>query len=325
MGEAVNGDFGKRVLGPFLIPLGAFVFIGALVFAFSRILLAVPKDGSVVVGVVMAGCILLACGALAKGGTIKSIQRGALIVFGLLLIGGGAAAGATLGTRQVEEHLKADITIATASKGTAFAFDATTLKVPADKAFGIEFTNKDSVTHNIAFGKAPGGTDLFSGAGFSGPATKLFRVEALKTGAYFFECIYHPDVMKGVVLAGKATAPATPPTGAPSPKPSPSPSGATKPEAAPIDLAAKNFAFDKTTLTFDANKTVVIEFDNQDASLIHNFALYTDSSLGTLIFRGDPTTGPTKTTYTFGAPPPGNYFFQCDYHPGQMKGTATVS
>jgi len=39
----VNGDFRKRVLGPALIPISAFVFIGALVFAFSRILLAVPK------------------------------------------------------------------------------------------------------------------------------------------------------------------------------------------------------------------------------------------------------------------------------------------
>jgi plastocyanin len=326
VGEAVNGDFGKRVLGPFLIPIGAFAFIGVLVFAFSRILLAVPKDGSVVVGVLMAGCILFACGALAKGGTLKQVQRTALIAFGLLLIGGGIATGATIGTRAVEEHLKADVKIATASRGAAFAFDTRELKVPAGKAFGIEFDNKDATQHNIAFGKTAGATDLLNSPGFAGPAKRLFKVEAIPTGAYFFECIFHPQQMKGVVLAGNATAP---PGGSPAPAPSspqPSPSGPPpgQAEAAPITLVAKDFSFDLTTLTFEPNKTVVLNFDNQGAA-VHNFALYADSTLKTLIFRGDPTTGAEKKRYEFAAPAPGTYYFQCDYHPGQMKGSASVS
>jgi plastocyanin len=30
-------------------------------------------------------------------------------------------------------------------------------------------------------------------------------------------------------------------------------------------------------------------------------------------------------TYTFHAPPPGEYNFQCDVHPGQMKGKVKVA
>jgi plastocyanin len=322
----VNGDFGKRVLGPFLIPLGAFAFIGALVFAFSRILLAVPKDGSVVLGVIMAGCILFACGALAKGGRIKQVQRSALLAFGVLLIGSGIATGATIGTREVEEHLKADVKVATASQGANFAFDVKDLKVPADKAFGIEFDNKDSVQHNLAILKAPGGATLAKSPGFAGPGARLFRVEALATGVYFFQCDFHPLQMKGTVLAGNATAPpGSPAPGPSSPQPSPSGPPPGQPEAAPIPLIAKNFTFDKTSLTFEPGKTVVINFDNQDAGLPHNFALYTDSTLKTVIYRGEMTTGPEKKRYEFAAPAPGTYFFQCDYHPAQMKGTATVS
>jgi plastocyanin len=92
-----------------------------------------------------------------------------------------------------------------------------------------------------------------------------------------------------------------------------------------IDLVAKNIAFDKSTITVPAGAQVTINFDNQDSGIPHNFALYTDSSAKTSIFVGEIITGPKTTTYTFTAPTtPGNYFFRCDVHPTQMKGTFVV-
>ncbi len=93
-----------------------------------------------------------------------------------------------------------------------------------------------------------------------------------------------------------------------------------------IALTAKNIAFDKSTITVPAGANVVITFTNQDAGIPHNFALYTDSTATTNLFRGQIVTGPTTTTYSFTAPStPGNYFFRCDVHPTVMYGTFVVT
>lgn len=99
----------------------------------------------------------------------------------------------------------------------------------------------------------------------------------------------------------------------------------TPPAPQTINLTAQNIAFDKSTITVPAGASVTINFTNKDTGIQHNFALYTDSSAYTLIFRGDTITGPATTTYTFTAPStPGNYFFRCDVHPTMMTGTFVV-
>ncbi|MGD0795365.1 MAG: cupredoxin domain-containing protein [Dehalococcoidales bacterium] len=90
-----------------------------------------------------------------------------------------------------------------------------------------------------------------------------------------------------------------------------------------IDLAAKNLAFDKSTITVPAGAQVTINFNNQDA-ISHNFALYTDSSASKSIFVGQ-TISASTTVYKFTAPTtPGTYFFRCDVHPSIMNGKFIV-
>ena len=324
-------DFRKRVLNPSLVPIVAFVFIGVFVFSFSRILLAVPKDGSVIVGILMAGCILFAAGALSKGGTLKGVQRTALIAFSLVLIAGGATAGAALGVRPVEKHLQADVKFATGSQGTTLRFESAELDIPAGKAFGLEFDNKDGGTpHNLEFLTKPGGTSLFKGQIFPGPAKKLYAVKAIPAGTYYFQCDVH-SFMNGTLRAGtgKLGPVGGPASGSPSPAPSPSgpPSPAPSPSGTVIALVAKNTMFDKGSLQFPANQQVTIEFHNEDtAGIPHNFSLYSDEAHTKNVFRGDPpVTAPATGEYTFKAPGPGTYYFQCDYHPQTMHGTVTVS
>jgi plastocyanin len=82
-------------------------------------------------------------------------------------------------------------------------------------------------------------------------------------------------------------------------------------------------AFDKSTITVQAGASVTLNFENRE-SLPHNFALYTNSTAATMIFRGATITNDT-TVYTFTAPStPGNYFFRCDVHPTTMTGTFVV-
>ncbi len=99
----------------------------------------------------------------------------------------------------------------------------------------------------------------------------------------------------------------------------------TTPGAETIPLAAQNLAFSTSTITVRAGEQVTIAFNNMDAGVPHNFAVYTDASASTAIFTGAIVTGPTTTTYTFTAPSqPGNYFFRCDVHPTTMTGTLIV-
>jgi len=92
-----------------------------------------------------------------------------------------------------------------------------------------------------------------------------------------------------------------------------------------IDLVAKDFAFNTSTITVPPGANVTVNFDNQDSGVAHNFAVYDSASMKTTIFKGELIVGPKKTTYTFNAPQePGTYHFQCDPHAQKMKGDFIV-
>ena len=92
-----------------------------------------------------------------------------------------------------------------------------------------------------------------------------------------------------------------------------------------IDLVAKSLSFNTTNITVPAGANITVNFDNQDTYVPHNFAVYTDASAKTAIYRGKNITGPAKISYTFTAPTkPGTYFFRCDVHPTTMTGQFIV-
>jgi len=92
-----------------------------------------------------------------------------------------------------------------------------------------------------------------------------------------------------------------------------------------ITLTAQNVKFDKSTITVPAGAQVTVTFNNMDSGVPHNFAVYTDASASTAIFKGQIVNGPGTTTYTFTAPSTkGTYFFRCDVHPTTMTGQFIV-
>jgi plastocyanin len=115
----------------------------------------------------------------------------------------------------------------------------------------------------------------------------------------------------------------------PPPPPSSSSSAAAPPAGgATLDLAAKNTAFDKRSLSAAANSPVTVRFNNQDAGVTHNVAFYKSKSSLTQPLapgsKGNLLTGPASENITFTAPGPGTYYYQCDVHPDQMNGSFVV-
>lgn len=91
-----------------------------------------------------------------------------------------------------------------------------------------------------------------------------------------------------------------------------------------LQETAKNIAYSQTSLTASANEPFQIAFDNEDAGISHDIAIYQPGASGQQLFEGAIVTGVTQTTYDIPALPPGTYPFHCIVHPTTMVGTLTV-
>jgi len=94
------------------------------------------------------------------------------------------------------------------------------------------------------------------------------------------------------------------------------------PGATVLDLTADMIEFDTHQLTAPADEAFTMRFMNEE-DVIHNVAIFRGEER---IFTGDGVTGPDATIdYVIPPLPPGEYTFQCDYHPvPDMTGTLTV-
>jgi nitrite reductase (NO-forming) len=116
-------------------------------------------------------------------------------------------------------------------------------------------------------------------------------------------------------------------TDAPQPTPSENvaPAGECSPKGTTIDVMAMNSAFDADCLAAPAGEPFEIVFDNMDAGIPHNVAIYTDETASTALFVGETINGPDVITYEVPALDAGTYFFRCDVHPTTMTGTFVVA
>ena len=120
------------------------------------------------------------------------------------------------------------------------------------------------------------------------------------------------------------------PTGTRTPGASPTAAGtaATATPAAgatQIEIVAAALGFNKGSLEATAGQPFTITLDNQD-SVSHTLEIYTEEG-GDEIAGVEPSTvSPGSTgTLTTTIAEPGDYYFQCDFHPQQMNGTLTVN
>jgi plastocyanin len=92
------------------------------------------------------------------------------------------------------------------------------------------------------------------------------------------------------------------------------------PDAAVTVCAFDDQRFVPSSLTSPAGTPFALAFENADAGVQHNVAIYRDASAKRSLFVGDLVQGPTSVTYDVPALPPGGYYFRCDVHP-QMNGS----
>ena len=231
----MSRDVRSRVLLGAGIPIAAFVFLGLLIVAFSRILLAVPVEMAPWVALLFATNILIGCALAAMiPGT-----RGFTFLIGVLVatIVIGGIAGWVVGPREVHslvdegEHVTAEAPEENApseeeaggEKGPGagapgggaeaagepipisaqgLAFDASELALPADSPVVIAFDNQDPAqTHNVSIYTEQGGDALFTGEFITGPDSIEYEVEPLPAGEYFFQCDAHPTMAGSVQVA----------------------------------------------------------------------------------------------------------------------------
>ena len=302
-----------RLVMPILLPLGILAVIAAVLFGFSRILLSLTPTAATVTAIVVASGVVITAAVAAGRKQVRLSTLGAMlgVTAGVAMLAGGVALAVVGGSEEeAGGGEKPVVTLAAAN----IAFEPTSLTVPAGEAFTLQFHNQDANTqHNVQIFEDPkfAGTPLFNGALVTGVRQADYDVHPLEAGAYFFRCEVHPTTMTGEMQA----------------VPSGGGGGGTGPGGGPggggVTVVAQNVAFDTATIELEPVPTT-ITFENRDAGVQHNIAIYSDSSLGDELFNGELITGPATAEYAVPALPAGEHYFQCNVQPN-MSGTVLVS
>jgi len=303
-----------RLVMPILLPLGILAVIAAVLFGFSRILLSLTPTAATVTAIVVAIGVVVTASVAAGRKQVRLSTIGAMlgVTAGVAMLAGGVALAVVGGSEEEPGGggEKPVVTLAAAN----IAFEPTSLTVPAGEAFTLRFHNEDANTqHNVQIFDDPkfAGTPLFSGALVTGVRQTDYEVDPLEAGAYFFHCEVHPT------MTGKMQAVPSGPGGPGGP-------GGTGPGGpGGVTVVAQNIAFDTSTIELEPVPTT-ITFENRDAGVQHDIAIYSDSSLADELFAGELVTGPATVDYAVPALPPGEHYFQCNVHPN-MNGSVVVS
>lgn len=338
-----DGKNRESLLLPILIPFGALAVIGLALFGFSRVLLSVSHHAAtaVALGAAIAIMAIASFVATRKKVSSSSLAGLAIGVVGSCMLIGGIAIVAIGPEPTLAVAVKPQVLTLTAPPGaSANGFASTTLSAAPGKPIQIVLDNQESgVSHNVAVyasdpTKDPSAALFGSATPVPGPAKLTVPVKALEAGSYFFRCDVHPATMQGVLTvaeggAGAGGVSSGAPSGAP---PTTSPSTRSTPTSSPsqgggsgatAQISAQGLQFSASSLTLPAATSVTLTFDNQDAGIPHNVAIYSDSGYTKAVFTGDIVTGPVKAVYDVPALDAGTYYFRCDVHT-TMTGTVTV-
>ncbi|MGZ8639917.1 MAG: cupredoxin domain-containing protein [Actinomycetota bacterium] len=297
----------QGLLLPIAIPIGAFVVIGLVLFGFSRVLLSVSSHAATAVALIVAVTIMAAATIVASR---ERLSNGALfsmvgVVAGVAMLAGGIAIVA-IGTGE-KAGGQAQVVVLTAPKGAAVTgFQPTTLSVVANEPIELDFSNQDpGIQHNVVIfdvdpARSPDAQPLFSGSLVAGPTETPYKVPALPPGTFFFHCVVHPTTMVGTIQSAAGGG-----------------------GGGGLTITAKSLAFDTDEIDLPAGQPTTITFDNQDAGVPHNIAIFNDSSLSQTLFQGERFPGIDSRPYEIPPLDPGTYYFHCDVHP-TMSGSVVV-
>lgn len=208
----MNQYYRNRYLLPVLLPVGALVVAGTLIFSFSRILLAVPPSVATLIALAAAGEVLIVAVLIAGRRTSKPVHAPVIVVLLLAVVVGGIAAarlaaGPATSTTAKEGTVETGVdgtggagaaAVSITAKGIAFAKNEISLKAGVENK--VQLDNQDNgVQHNIAiYTDESLSKVLFKGELIAGSKKVTYFVPALPPGNYYFHCDVHPN-MNGTV------------------------------------------------------------------------------------------------------------------------------
>jgi hypothetical protein len=215
---------GRRMLYGIGIPVASALFIALMLWAMSRILLAVDPEVAPWVALGFAANVLVASAAAA---VLRGRRAFVLIttVVVLSIIAGGIA-GALVGEYPVESLVGEgeahggetpspppaggckpagrDLQIAAPPGADQDGFDTECLAAPADKRFTVELVNDDALPHDWALFTDPSAAEQLGGGTVEEPVAPgesiTYDVDALDPARYFYRCDFHPATMTGALV-----------------------------------------------------------------------------------------------------------------------------
>jgi plastocyanin len=316
----------RRRLVPVLYPVLALAFGATLVWALSRILLAVSRIGEVelgglkvdgklvtaAIGLFVALNVLVGAALVASGRRVRGRPASWPLLLGaaVALVGAGFVAQALEPGEAEGPGVRATTLPVTASD---LAFDTNELSMPPDSPVVVEFNNADQgIPHNLSIYTDESASEvIFAGPIIEGGTSTRYEFRSPEPGTYFFRCDVHPTDMTGTVAVTEG------PSGG---EPGGGPGGEQGGGEEALSVVARDLSFDTGQIEVPAGAPVTIDLANQGQQP-HNLSVYTDQSAATVIFSGEIVNPGATATYTFEAPDPGEYFFRCDVHPIDMTGT----
>ncbi len=208
----------------------------------------------------------------------------------------------------------------------SIAFDTNCIEIPANEKVVIRFVNNDAGTqHNIAVYPSAEELDkpLFQGDLVTGPDTTDYDVGPLDASEYYFHCDVHPT-MNGVFRVVEGGGGGGGHAGGGGAQGGGGGGGGNV--VATTEVTASGIAFDTNEIDLPAGEPTTLTFNNQDAGVQHDIAIYpseSDITPDSALFQGELVTGPATAKYDIPALDPGTYYFHCDVHP-TMNGSVVV-
>ena len=264
---------GRGCLLPILLPLGSFAIIGVVLYGFSRVLLSITPHAATAVALIVAVSIMVVAIVVASRQRLSNGSLFSMIgsVAGIAMLAGGLAI-VTIGAGEEEGGGPQVVTLAAPKGAAATGFEPTSLSVVANEPIELDFNNQDpGIQHNVVIfnedpADNPDAKEVFSGALVTGAAEAKYEVPPLAPGTFFFHCVVHPTTMIGTIDSAEG--------------------GGGGGGGGGTTVVAKDLAFDTDQLDLTAGQPTTLTFDNEDAGIPHNIAIYSDDSLSETLFQG---------------------------------------
>lgn len=195
----------SRLLTPVGLPVMALGLIAVVVISVSRILLTLPRAGSISVAFVLAVLLLVAFFALSSRPNLGRRTLAFFAGFAILAVVTAGSVSAANGYRTFDKQSIGPAPLTLVAHHTAY--QQKTLTVVQGQSTTIKFENLDSgIYHNVAvYGKD--GTPYWAGEPVKGVRNiSLTHTFDLPPGTYTFRCDFHPTIMVGTFIVEPSTA-----------------------------------------------------------------------------------------------------------------------